>query len=59
MLGEIKLEEFLRETFQLEPIEFIRDYLQKVKRERENEIVLSSADGIGVVNKKTTYKERS
>ena len=55
-VGGNQVGEILRETFQLEPIEFIRDYLQKVKRERENEIVLSSADGIGVVNKKQHTK---
>ena len=53
-VGENQVRGIFHETFQLEPIEFIRDYLQKVKRE----IALSSADGIGVVNKKQHTKNR-
>jgi hypothetical protein len=48
-----KVREMITNKFQLEPIDSLYDYLQKVKQERENEIVVSTEDGIGVVNQTT------
>jgi len=41
----------LRQRFFLEPIGSLYGYMQKVKLERESEIVLPTEDGIGVINK--------
>ncbi|WP_075619649.1 hypothetical protein [Paenisporosarcina indica] len=54
---ENKVRDIFCETFQLEPIESLYDYLRGVKQERENEIVLSTEDGIGVVNNRVNEKE--
>jgi hypothetical protein len=45
-----KVQEMITKKFQLEPIDSLYDYLQKVKQERDNEMVVSTEDGIGVVN---------
>ncbi len=41
-----------QEQFQLKPIPDIYAYLQEIKNERNKEITLHTADGIGIVNKK-------
>jgi hypothetical protein len=45
-----KVSDVLCETFQLKPIESLFEYLQEVKQERDNQIVLPTEDGIGVVS---------
>jgi hypothetical protein len=45
-----KVSDVLCEAFQLKPIEFLFDYLQKVKQERNNEITLPTEEGIGMVS---------
>ncbi|MCT8137608.1 hypothetical protein H1D32_07510 [Anaerobacillus sp. CMMVII] len=47
---QAKVREMFTQKFQLEPIDSLYEYLQKVKQERENEIVVTTEDGIGVVN---------
>lgn len=53
-----EIREALQQKFLLEPIKSLVGYLLDVKNERENEIVLPTEDGIGVVNKTITNKTK-
>ncbi|WP_192602402.1 hypothetical protein [Bacillus sp. OAE603] len=55
--NDVKVREILKNQFALEPIDSLYAYLQTVKQVRENEIVLPTEDGIGVISKNITNKE--
>ncbi|MEH6939635.1 hypothetical protein V7056_17565 [Bacillus sp. JJ664] len=54
---DLKISDRVRQRFFLEPIRSLNGYMQKVKLEREDEIVLPTEDSIGVINKNITNKE--
>ncbi|MBT2730689.1 hypothetical protein J7E63_28150 [Bacillus sp. ISL-75] len=49
-INQNKVRNMFCHTFQLTPIDSLYEYIQKVKQERDTEIVLSTEDGIGVAS---------
>jgi hypothetical protein len=49
----------LQQRFSLEPIKSLEGYLDEVKNERENEILLPTEDSLGIINKFATITEET